>query len=120
MSAGSSVRGAVGRRSTIGDEGVVEAWWCSWARRFRTRVWRGVGDDVEGERVAADDDDEDAAAVEAKSARGDAAEWGVRGEGIECRRSGMMGRQFEEVERRSLRVVRQDFCTFNMDDASSS
>ena len=59
MSAGSSVRGAGGRRSVIGDEGVVEAWWCSWARRFRTRVWRGVGDDVDGESVAADDDDEE-------------------------------------------------------------
>ena len=55
---------------------------------------------MDGESVAADDDDDDdAAAVEAKSARGDAAEWGVRGEGIECRRSGMMGRQLEEVEK---------------------
>ena len=45
---------------------------------------------------------------------------GVRGDGMECRRSGMIGRQLEEVERRSLRVVKQDFCTFNMDEASSS
>ena len=45
---------------------------------------------------------------------------GVKGIGMECLRSGMIGRQLEEVESRSLRVVRQDFCTFNIDEASSS
>ncbi len=39
---------------------------------------------------------------------------------MECRRSGRIGRQLEEVERRSLRVVRHDVWTLIMDDVSSS
>ena len=45
---------------------------------------------------------------------------GVRGDGMECRRSGMIGRQLDEVERRSLSVVRHDFWTLIMDEVSSS
>ena len=72
-------------------------------------------------------DGDDAGAVEDEDAVADArnvdanvASSGVRGTGSECLRSGMIGRQLEEVERRSLRVVKQDFCTFNIEETSSS
>ena len=82
----------------------------SWARRFRTRVCKGV--DVEAE-------DEDTVEVEARRV-GEARVRGVRGEGMEGLRSGRMGRQLDEVERRSFRVVKHDFCTLIIDDISSS
>ena len=34
---------------------------------------------------------------------------GVRGEGMECRRSGNIGLQFDVVDRRSFNVVKHDF-----------
>lgn len=65
------------------------------------------------------DDEEDAAELAKSDGRADKAR-GERGEGMECRRSGMMGRQLDEVESRSLSVVRHDRCTLTIDDMSSS
>lgn len=70
-------------------------------------VWRGV------EATGVEE-------VEARNEGGEDRLRGVRGEGMECRRSGMMGRQFVEVERRSLRVVKHDFWTDRIEDANST
>lgn len=78
--------------------------------------------DADGDSDDAGTVEDEEAVVDAKKDNGDGyvASSAVRGTGMECLRSGIMGRQLEEVERRSLRVVRQDFCTFKMEETSSS